>query len=187
MTTTQTRTLASPSARCAHLEIYVIYDCPAPIRLTSSAYAGCVAYTGTVTGPGGPEGHPPLRRLHCTAGRGTSACRSGSRPLLRFARAHRLGSHLHSPLKARPHGTCAPHTQYSPSTQDLSGRPHLTFDCDIPTERIGTYDTQLVRHRRTSCFTACRRANICKHLIIGHAVSGLTSHDVVLGCKPVPF
>ena len=30
--------------------------------------------------------------------------------------------------------------------QDLSGRPHLSFDLDIPTERIGTFDTQLVEH-----------------------------------------
>ena len=30
--------------------------------------------------------------------------------------------------------------------QDLSGRPHLSFDCDIPTQRVGTYDTQLVEH-----------------------------------------
>jgi imidazoleglycerol-phosphate dehydratase len=30
--------------------------------------------------------------------------------------------------------------------QDLSGRPHLSFDVDIPTERIGNYDTQLVEH-----------------------------------------
>ena len=30
--------------------------------------------------------------------------------------------------------------------QDLSGRPHLSCDLDIPTERIGTYDTQLVEH-----------------------------------------
>jgi imidazoleglycerol-phosphate dehydratase len=30
--------------------------------------------------------------------------------------------------------------------QDLSGRPHLSFDLDIPSERIGTYDTQLVEH-----------------------------------------
>lgn len=34
--------------------------------------------------------------------------------------------------------------------QDLSGRPHCAFDCDIPTERVGTYDTQLVRRRRES-------------------------------------
>ncbi|KAI5649149.1 hypothetical protein M9H77_35154 [Catharanthus roseus] len=29
---------------------------------------------------------------------------------------------------------------------DLSGRPHLGFDLQIPTERVGTYDTQLVEH-----------------------------------------
>ncbi|GLT99652.1 hypothetical protein SLE2022_170760 [Rubroshorea leprosula] len=29
---------------------------------------------------------------------------------------------------------------------DLSGRPHLSFDLDIPTQRVGTYDTQLVEH-----------------------------------------
>ncbi|GER25080.1 imidazoleglycerol-phosphate dehydratase [Striga asiatica] len=29
---------------------------------------------------------------------------------------------------------------------DLSGRPHLSYDLHIPTERVGTYDTQLVEH-----------------------------------------
>ncbi|KAF9604986.1 hypothetical protein IFM89_011679 [Coptis chinensis] len=29
---------------------------------------------------------------------------------------------------------------------DLSGRPHLGYDLCIPTERVGTYDTQLVEH-----------------------------------------
>lgn len=29
---------------------------------------------------------------------------------------------------------------------DLSGRPHLSCDLSIPTERIGNYDTQLVEH-----------------------------------------
>lgn len=28
--------------------------------------------------------------------------------------------------------------------QDLSGRPHLSYDLQIPTERVGTYDTQVV-------------------------------------------
>lgn len=27
--------------------------------------------------------------------------------------------------------------------QDLSGRPHLSFDLQIPTQRVGTYDTQV--------------------------------------------
>ena len=30
--------------------------------------------------------------------------------------------------------------------QDLSGRPHLSYDLQIPSDRIGTYDTQLVEH-----------------------------------------
>ncbi|KAL3143083.1 hypothetical protein ABBQ38_003357 [Trebouxia sp. C0009 RCD-2024] len=29
---------------------------------------------------------------------------------------------------------------------DLSGRPHLSYDLQIPTHHIGTYDTQLVEH-----------------------------------------
>mmetsp|Transcript_5839 Transcript_5839/g.14789 ORF Transcript_5839/g.14789 Transcript_5839/m.14789 type:complete len:260 (+) Transcript_5839:84-863(+) len=29
---------------------------------------------------------------------------------------------------------------------DLSGRPHCSCGLDIPTERVGTYDTQLVQH-----------------------------------------
>ncbi|KAL7177917.1 hypothetical protein ACSBR2_031138 [Camellia fascicularis] len=29
---------------------------------------------------------------------------------------------------------------------DLSGRPHLSYDLCIPTQRVGTYDTQLVEH-----------------------------------------
>lgn len=29
---------------------------------------------------------------------------------------------------------------------DLSGRPHLSYDLAIPTDRVGTYDTQLVEH-----------------------------------------
>ncbi|XP_077245315.1 imidazoleglycerol-phosphate dehydratase 2, chloroplastic-like isoform X3 [Tasmannia lanceolata] len=29
---------------------------------------------------------------------------------------------------------------------DLSGRPHLSCDLRIPTERVGSYDTQLVKH-----------------------------------------
>lgn len=29
------------------------------------------------------------------------------------------------------------------SIQDLSGRPHLSYDLQIPTQRVGTYDTQV--------------------------------------------
>ena len=30
--------------------------------------------------------------------------------------------------------------------QDLSGRPHLSYDLQFPSDRIGNYDTQLVEH-----------------------------------------
>ncbi len=41
-----------------------------------------------------------------------------------------------------------PHPAYGIRTQvlDLSGRPYLGCDLNIPTERIGTFDTQLVDH-----------------------------------------
>ncbi|KAJ6889684.1 hypothetical protein NC651_023431 [Populus alba x Populus x berolinensis] len=31
-------------------------------------------------------------------------------------------------------------------TRDLSGRPYLGYDLQIPTQRVGKYDTQLVEH-----------------------------------------
>ena len=39
----------------------------------------------------------------------------------------------------RLHGSLFP-----PCTQDLSGRPHLSCGLDIPTQRVGTYDTQVI-------------------------------------------
>ncbi|RWW25759.1 hypothetical protein GW17_00009892, partial [Ensete ventricosum] len=47
--------------------------------------------------------------------------------------------------------------------QDLSGRPHLSYDLIIPTERVGTYDTQVV----LSCFCSASGAFLsisCEHL-----------------------
>lgn len=37
-------------------------------------------------------------------------------------------------------------SESSAPRQDLSGRPHLSFDVDIPTQRVGNFDTQLVEH-----------------------------------------
>lgn len=34
--------------------------------------------------------------------------------------------------------------------QDLSGRPHLNYDLQIPTQRVGTYDTQVLCFSLTS-------------------------------------
>ena len=54
---------------------------------------------------------------------------------------------------------------------DLSGRPYLGYDLQIPTQRVGTYDTQ-VRHCTfltlaimISCFFAsCQLLDIGKNL-----------------------
>lgn len=56
---------------------------------------------------------------------------------------------------------------------DLSGRPHLTFDCDIPTERIGTYDTQLVEHFFQSM------ANTSGMTLHIRKLGGANSHHIV--------
>ncbi|XP_021608295.1 imidazoleglycerol-phosphate dehydratase 1, chloroplastic isoform X1 [Manihot esculenta] len=40
---------------------------------------------------------------------------------------------------------------------DLSGRPHLSYDLEIPTERVGTYDTQL--NSSLDMMTRCNRVH----------------------------
>lgn len=57
--------------------------------------------------------------------------------------------------------------------QDLSGRPHLSFDCDIPTERIGTFDTQMVEHFFQSL---ANTAGMTLHI---RKLDGRNSHHVV--------
>ena len=57
--------------------------------------------------------------------------------------------------------------------QDLSGRPHLSFDCDIPTERIGNFDTQLVEHFFSSLATT---GGITLHI---RKLAGRNSHHIV--------
>ncbi|KAK9867671.1 hypothetical protein WJX84_005440 [Apatococcus fuscideae] len=56
---------------------------------------------------------------------------------------------------------------------DLSGRPHLSFDLDIPTERIGTYDTQLVEHFFQSL------ANTSGMTLHIRQLAGSNSHHIV--------
>lgn len=56
---------------------------------------------------------------------------------------------------------------------DLSGRPHVSFDCDIPTERIGTFDTQLVEHFFSSLATT---GGITLHI---RKLAGRNSHHIV--------
>ncbi|MEM9568778.1 MAG: imidazoleglycerol-phosphate dehydratase HisB [Cyanobacteria bacterium P01_E01_bin.34] len=56
---------------------------------------------------------------------------------------------------------------------DFSGRPYLEYGLDIPTERIGTYDTQLVRE----FFQAVvNHAQLTLHI---RQVAGINSHHIV--------
>ncbi|GMH40130.1 hypothetical protein BSKO_08034 [Bryopsis sp. KO-2023] len=56
---------------------------------------------------------------------------------------------------------------------DLSGRPHLTCQLDIPSERIGTFDTQLVDHFFQSLVNT---SGITLHI---RQLDGVNSHHIV--------
>ncbi|MBD2327505.1 imidazoleglycerol-phosphate dehydratase HisB [Alkalinema sp. FACHB-956] len=56
---------------------------------------------------------------------------------------------------------------------DFSGRPHLAYGLDIPTQRVGTYDTQLVRE----FFVAIvNHAQMTLHI---RQLDGLNSHHII--------
>ena len=56
---------------------------------------------------------------------------------------------------------------------DFSGRPHLTYGLDIPTQRVGTYDTQLVRE----FFVAIvNHSQITLHI---RQLDGINSHHII--------
>jgi imidazoleglycerol-phosphate dehydratase len=56
---------------------------------------------------------------------------------------------------------------------DFSGRPHLSYGLEIPSQRIGTYDTQLVRE----FFQALvNHAQITLHI---RQLAGINSHHIV--------
>lgn len=56
---------------------------------------------------------------------------------------------------------------------DFSGRPHLTYGLTIPTERVGTYDTQLVRE----FFVAIvNHSQMTLHL---RQLDGINSHHII--------
>lgn len=56
---------------------------------------------------------------------------------------------------------------------DFSGRPHLSYGLEIPTERVGTYDTQLVRE----FFVAIvNHAQMTIHL---RQLDGINSHHII--------
>ncbi len=56
---------------------------------------------------------------------------------------------------------------------DFSGRPHLSYGLDIPTQRVGTYDTQLVRE----FFVAVvNHSQITLHI---RQLDGINSHHII--------
>jgi len=58
-------------------------------------------------------------------------------------------------------------------TLDFSGRPHLTYGLQIPTQRVGTYDTQLVRE----FFVAlANHAQMTLHI---RQLDGINSHHLI--------
>lgn len=56
---------------------------------------------------------------------------------------------------------------------DFSGRPHLTYGLEIPTQRVGTYDTQLVRE----FFVAVvNHSQMTLHI---RQLDGINSHHII--------
>lgn len=56
---------------------------------------------------------------------------------------------------------------------DFSGRPHLSYGLEIPTQRVGTYDTQLVRE----FFVAVvNHSQMTLHI---RQVDGINSHHII--------
>ena len=58
---------------------------------------------------------------------------------------------------------------------DLSGRAHLSYSLDIPTEKVGTFDTELCEE----FFTAFVRTAQCTLHI--KKISGINSHHIIEG------
>lgn len=56
---------------------------------------------------------------------------------------------------------------------DFSGRPHLSYGLDIPTERVGSYDTQLVREFFVAIVNHCQ---ITLHI---RQLDGINSHHII--------
>ncbi|MBW4651092.1 MAG: imidazoleglycerol-phosphate dehydratase HisB [Kastovskya adunca ATA6-11-RM4] len=58
-------------------------------------------------------------------------------------------------------------------TLDFSGRPHLSYGLDIPTQRVGTYDTQLVREFFVAVVNHSRMTLHIRQL------DGINSHHII--------
>ena len=58
---------------------------------------------------------------------------------------------------------------------DISGRAHLSYEVDIPTQKIGTFDTELVKE---FWLGFVRKANVTLHI---RKLAGENSHHIVEG------
>ena len=58
---------------------------------------------------------------------------------------------------------------------DISGRAHLSFDVEIPTQKIGAFDTELVKE---FWLGFVRKANVTLHI---RKLAGENSHHIVEG------
>ncbi|WVZ87145.1 hypothetical protein U9M48_033832 [Paspalum notatum var. saurae] len=62
------------------------------------------------------------------------------------------------------------------AVEDLSGRPHLSCGLDIPTQRVGTFDTQLVEHFFQSLVNT---SGMTLHI---RQLAGKNSHHIIEAC-----
>ncbi|MBO5870932.1 MAG: imidazoleglycerol-phosphate dehydratase HisB [Clostridia bacterium] len=59
---------------------------------------------------------------------------------------------------------------------DISGRPHLAFDLDVPAKKVGNFDTELV----SEFFLAfVRNAKLTLHI---QKLAGRNTHHIIEGC-----
>lgn len=59
---------------------------------------------------------------------------------------------------------------------DISGRPHLAFDLDVPAKKVGNFDTELV----SEFFLAfVRNAKMTLHI---KKIAGRNTHHIIEGC-----
>ena len=62
---------------------------------------------------------------------------------------------------------------------DISGRPHLAFDLEVPAKKVGTFDTELV----SEFFLAfVRNAKLTLHI---KKLNGRNTHHIIEGCFKV--
>ena len=59
---------------------------------------------------------------------------------------------------------------------DISGRPHLAFDLDVPAKKVGNFDTELVSEFFLSFV---RNAKLTLHI---KKLAGRNTHHIIEGC-----